>query len=417
MGTTYASVGAFALIVSPGLASAQSSNCPFGIGASSARANLSDALFLTRYAYGLNGNALLTGIGIPVANEIAIRSRLHSDFSRIDVDDDGRYSVYDGQIATRMLLGFRSDLAIAGLTPSSSGSRNTAAAVKTFLDSGCTPTNRLDADGVQMLVLGKETGSSLRLGAQDPNNSASFGFDYRAVATLGQDSALGGLRFWNVTSTQFTYSSTGATGYTARFHLYASGGQQQFNWKTQNGFLSSATDVNNQEFTVYVRVHELLTPTLAQIQMKIRGGAHTSRDPDAGSCTMMTFSPATNPGGIRFGKELIHPRYDYVKLTPISNDRLQENVWVGLKVVSFTPANNAAQVVNRLYIDTTPFDASGRPANNWRLLSEYVDEEGKSTGSNYTKLANWGGWQTTLRVDGYRSVDFAFPSVREVIPR
>ena len=68
-----------------------------------------------------------------------------------------------------------------------------------------------------------------------------------------------------------------------------------------------------------------------------------------------------------------------------------------------------------MHIDTAALDVNGKPANQWRLLSEYVDEEGKSTGQ-YNQLVSWGGWQTTLRMDGYRSIDFAFVSVREILP-
>jgi len=70
------------------------------------------------------------------------------------------------------------------------------------------------------------------------------------------------------------------------------------------------------------------------------------------------------------------------------------------------------QVLNQLYLDTAPFDSAGRPANGWQLLSEYTDVQGKRAGRHYDTLADWGGWQTALRMDGYRSMDFALPSVR-----
>jgi hypothetical protein len=273
----------------------------------------------------------------------------------------------------------------------------------------------LDAEGVQMLLHSALGGSSLRLGARNPNTFSQTGFDYKARATAGEDKQLSGLVFWNLPAVALDYAS-GAKGYTARLHLYASGGTQQFNWKTQRGYLSSPADVKNQEFTVYLRVHEVLTPAIAQATLKIRGGGHHANDPDAGSSTMMTFAPASNKSVTRFGKELSHPLYDYVALQPAFDAALQENQWVGLKLLSWTDPEDRARVINQLHLDTTPFDAAGKPTNNWRLFSTYVDIEGKSTG-RYSKLADWGGWQTTLRVDGYRSVDFAFPSVREIVPK
>ena len=294
---------------------------------------------------------------------------------------------------------------------------------------------QLDADGVQMLLRSAPNASHLRLGSSDPNKSRSFGFDYKAsaIANLAEFNAVASavasspgvaeksppaaqkFTFWRLPATALQYAS-GASGFTARLHLYASGGQQNFNWKTQKGYLSSPLDVKNQEFTVYVRVHEVLTPQIAQVTLKIRGGKHSEKEPDAGSCTMMTFAPSSNSGGVaRFGKELSHPQYDYVKLRPALDISLNENTWIALKLLSYTNPQNPLQTINQMHIDTTPFDANHRPANQWRLISEYADEEGKSTGY-YNQLVNWGGWQTTLRMDGYRSIDFAFASVREILP-
>jgi hypothetical protein len=112
----------------------------------------------------------------------------------------------------------------------------------------------------------------------------------------------------------------------------------------------------------------------------------------------------------------VHPDYDYLRLSPAFAAALVENAWVGLKMVSWNDPQDTTRVVNRLYVDTDPLDkANGKPKNNWRLLSEYVDVEGKSTG-RYTKLVDWGGWQTTVRTDGFHDIDFAWPSVREIVP-
>jgi len=137
-----------------------------------------------------------------------------------------------------------------------------------------------------------------RWAAATPTPTSVSALTYKATATAAQE---GTLRFWNLPATPLTYSS-GGNGYTARLHLFASGGKQQFNWKTQRGYLSSPQDVRNQEFTVYVRVHEPLTPLNAQVTLKIRGGHHSEKDCDAASCTMMTFGPGGPSGITRFAK-------------------------------------------------------------------------------------------------------------------
>jgi hypothetical protein len=269
------------------------------------------------------------------------------------------------------------------------------------------PATDLDEDGVQMLFpsAGKETG--FRLGANDPNDTDGFLIENKAAARSQQ---LGSLRFWNTTPWNLSYSA-GGTGKTARLHIM--GGEQKFTWKNEAGFLSSPTELKNQEFTVYVRVHDIFDAERAMVTMKIRGGDHTTSNGDLASCTMMTLGALVK--NTMFGKELTHPSYDYVKLAPRTEASLKDNQWIGMKLVSYAQVADPKKIVNQLYVDTSPFDAAGKPLNDWQLLSEYIDTEGKSTG-RYSKLADWSGKQTTVRIDGVSSVDFALLSAREITP-
>jgi hypothetical protein len=276
----------------------------------------------------------------------------------------------------------------------------------------------VDPDGVALLFPSAPNGSSFRLGTQNPNNTANFAIERASasvaeVATAGMD---GAFHYWNLLSHPLTYAS-GGSGFTSRLHMYASGGQQLYTWKTQNGYLSSPADVRNQEVTAYVRIHGILDAPRVAINLKIRGGAHTSSNPDLASCSMMAFQAASKP--VRYSKELIHPQYDGVQLAPLFQVALTEGQWYGLKLVSYSVPGDASRVVNRLYVDTDPIDfATGTPKNDWRLLSEYVDVEGQKVNpaGQYTKLVDWGGWMTTVRTDGIHDVDFALVSVREIVP-
>jgi len=267
------------------------------------------------------------------------------------------------------------------------------------------PATDLDADGVRMLVP-SATGTSFRLGTSDPNNLAGFLIENNVAAT---PQTLGSLNYWNTLPFSFSYSA-GGTGKTTRLHII--GGDQKYTWRTENGFLSTPSDLRNQEFTAYVRVHDIFDAARAMVTLKIRGGKHIAGNGDLASCTMMTLSAG---GNTMFGKELTHPSYDYVKLAPRFDASLKDGQWVGMKLVSYAKPADPTKVVNQLYLDTDPFDASGKPVNGWRLLSEYTDSEGTSTG-RYSKLADWGGEQTTVRTDGVSSLDFAFVSAREVTP-
>lgn len=260
-------------------------------------------------------------------------------------------------------------------------------------------------------LFSEAAGSSFQLGTQNPNSATRFQIERKTIAAAHRE---GSLRYWSVEAHDLNYAS-GGTGKTMRLHIYASGGEQQFTWKTQKGYLSSPADIRNQEFTAYLRVRGITDPKRAAITLKIRSGAHTAKNTDFASCTMMTFQAASTGAAARFGKELTHPIYDYVILKPYFDAALAADRWVGMKLVSFSVPHQEQRVVNRLYLDTEPFEASsGRPRNNWRLFADYNDEEGKSTGK-YSKLADWGGWQTTLRTDGVASLDFTLLSVREIV--
>lgn len=263
----------------------------------------------------------------------------------------------------------------------------------------------LDEDGVRML-LPSAPGTNFRLGASDPNNLSGFLVENKIVATKQAEGSLG---FWNTKPFSFSYSA-GGTGKTTRLHITT--GPQNYTWKTQNGFLSGPSDLKNQEYTAYLRVHDIFDPAKGMVTMKIRGGKHIANDGDLASCVMMTLGA---DGRTMFGKELTHPSYDYVTLSPRFAASLEDGQWVGMKVVSYAKPSDPTKVVNQLYLDTDPFDGAGKPVNGWRLFSEYVDSEGKSTG-RYSKLAEWGGEQTTIRTDGVGSVDFALVSAREIAP-
>ncbi len=267
-----------------------------------------------------------------------------------------------------------------------------------------------------MLYPSAPGGSSYFLGSHDPNNTPNFVIEQSTTAVQQTDS--NGLVYWNLPSHTLLYAS-GGSGWTTRLNMYASGGTAQiYTWSNQPGYLYLPADVKNQEETVYIRVHKLLDPGHAGITLKIRGGAHTSSNGDLASCIMFELGTGeyqTPPAG-RFGKELHHPNYDWVTLPTLFNYVLTENQWVGLKMVSYNSSTNANEVINTFFLDTDPFDSSGQPKNGWRLFVTYTDVEGQSTG-RYSKLVNWGGWQTTVRTDGYNDIDFAFPSVREIIPQ
>jgi hypothetical protein len=273
-----------------------------------------------------------------------------------------------------------------------------------------TPTARVDADGVLMLFPSKPDGVSWSLGTRNPNTVDKTYFDLNGdTATAGSEN---GISYYTTTGHKVSYASGAPDGVTVRLNIKPSGGTQRYTWRNgaiNNGYISNPRDPKNLEATVYVRVNNY-NKTHDSMNWKLRGGKHSSSNGSLSSCVGMSVpyggeAPTAS-------RELDHPNYDHVKLTPKFPYQLQAGKWVGVKVVSYLVAGGTQ---NRLYLDTEPFDASGKPRNNFRLYTEWVDKNGQSTG-RYKQAATWGGWITTFRVDGWRRVDFTHLSAREIVP-
>jgi hypothetical protein len=271
------------------------------------------------------------------------------------------------------------------------------------------PNAGMDEDGVVKLFP-DAAGRPFRLGDADPNLAEELTIEEEVRAIAGVEA---GVAYWTVDTYSFEYTEGAEVGKTARLHISSPGASQMYDWQSQSGFIAGPDDLGDQEFTAYVRVHGIFDVEHAGFELKIRGGAHSDDSPPLASCSLMTFATAAAPGVSRFGKELDHPLYDFVNLPPRFSTSLVEGRWYGLKLVSYVDPARSDRVLNRLYVDDDPFGADGIPSNDFRLLAEYVDRAGVSTG-RYDTLVDWRGFLTTLRVDGVDSVDFAKLSARAI---
>lgn len=272
------------------------------------------------------------------------------------------------------------------------------------------PTEQVDADGVLMLFPSNPDGASWSLGTRDPNKVDQTYFDLNGDKATARTE--NGISYWTTTGHKVSYASGAPDGVTVRLNIKASGGTQKYTWRNgaiEHGYLSNPKDLKNFEATVYVRVHDF-NNTHDSMNWKLRGGRHSSSNAALSSCTEMSVPYGGDSP--KAGRELDHPDYDSVKLKPKFSYQLQAGKWLAVKVVSYLIEGGTK---NLLYLDTEPFDANGEPRNNFRLYTEWVDEDGKSTG-RYSRAATWGGWVTTFRVDGWKRVDFTHLSAREIIP-
>jgi hypothetical protein len=271
------------------------------------------------------------------------------------------------------------------------------------------PPGGVDEDGVVMLHPANTSGSSFRLGSQPLTGAVGLTGLENDVVTAGTD---GAIKFWTTQGHPVSYSS--GNGTTVRLDMKASGGSQTYTWKNgaiTSGFIGNNKDLKNMEITAYVRVRQNLG-VHTEFNVKVRGGRHTGSGDARASCVEMGL-PYSNYQA-RASRELDHPRYDMISIPSKFNYKVTAGQWVGVKMVSFINADKKS-TTNRIYVDAVPFDAQGKPRNQFLLYSEWKDEDGKSTG-RYTQAALWGGWIQTLRIDGWRYTDVAILSAREIIP-
>ena len=275
--------------------------------------------------------------------------------------------------------------------------------------------NAICKDGTMMLFPTNANGSQFILEQQNPNNLKSFTTDshHRFVKKKEDD-----VEFWNVFSGDITYRSSGDHAKSCRLNMFASTTIQIYDWKgaRDKGYIGSEKDLKNHEVTVIMRVHTKVGHK-AECCIKMRGGGHHGDRPEQAACIQLDVSTQDSGHSARWAKELVHPSYEYQELQPLVEFFFEEGKWFGMKTTSWNNNNNYTHnttTTNRCYIDPDPFNANGTLKNDYRLYSEHIDV---GNGKKYREIVNWaGGVPTTLRVDGFESVDFYACNAREIIP-
>lgn len=107
--------------------------CPFEqSGANIAR----EGLVLTRYALGLRGTSLVQSTDLVEADAPSVEATIACSTCSLDINGDGNFDAIDATIIARRLAGMGGDSLTSGLDLGS-GTRNSSAAIQSFLTSGC----------------------------------------------------------------------------------------------------------------------------------------------------------------------------------------------------------------------------------------------------------------------------------------
>ena len=112
---------------------ASAATCPFDTGGSDA---LNDGVVLTRYALGITGAPLIASTRYASLDPLQVKSNIECVGCALDINGDGVVDTVDTTIIARHLTGFQGASLTAGLALGA-GTRNTPAAVTSFLVNGC----------------------------------------------------------------------------------------------------------------------------------------------------------------------------------------------------------------------------------------------------------------------------------------
>jgi F5/8 type C domain-containing protein len=269
------------------------------------------------------------------------------------------------------------------------------------------PTTNTDINGVTMLYPSNTNGPSYFYNMADNIQSSKYiNTDGNTATQMTQNN----ITFKRLTSTNVTYST--GTGKTCRVNLNAGGfvSTQAHTWENTTGYIWTPADSKNVEFTYYFRVDNFVQEH-TECSSKLRGGIHTGSNDPRASCIQTNFFIGGGHTQTESAYEYNHPDYSFSSITPIIPNTAQAGKWIGRKTICWNGSDGKVHTID--YIDWNPFDANGKPLNNWQ---KFFTQTFAGTSSNgYTKAPTWGGMMT-FRMDGYQYVDISIISVREIIP-
>lgn len=283
-------------------------------------------------------------------------------------------------------------------------------------------TTHRDKNGVQMLFKSKGMGGQYYLSDSDNIKEGKFITTDRNDAEKKTE---GNIAFWRVSAKDVHYSDH-SIGKTVRVNINAGGGldgHQQNTWEDNPKYIWTNDDSENAEFTYYIRCSGKISGhgTAANhvtCSSKFRGGIHTGNHDPRASCCELVLRVGEGNTSLNYNFEYNHPDYlndeDGTKKLQANNDT-QIGKWFGRKTIVWTNSNGKS-VTARDYVDLDPFNANGKPKNNWKPLQEKIfttADKKTQDGRNYNVPPLWGGMFTS-RVDGFQIVDYAIVSIREI---
>jgi hypothetical protein len=208
-----ASAAFSAIAAALGMNVATAATCPFDAGGSDA---LNDGVVLTRYALDIRGAPMTASTRYASLDPLQVKNNIECVGCALDMNGDGQIDTVDTTIIARHLVGFTGASVTNGLALGA-GSRNTTAAVVSFLANGCAVGGAISAftQGGNAFgapaVLGTTDGQPLTLGI-----GGGVGIRIVPSTTVGQPNIIGGSADNQVTSSSIRGAVIGGGGFPSR---------------------------------------------------------------------------------------------------------------------------------------------------------------------------------------------------------
>jgi hypothetical protein len=205
--------------------------------------------------------------------------------------------------------------------------------------------------------------------------------------------------------------ASGGTQLTLRLHVTGTREDESFgdhDELRERGFMTADAEheIGDQEMTGYFRLTDFEDEG-DTISKKIRGGRHSDAEDGMYAACIGLLLRYDGEGDELWEKELFHPSTPKSSVDRLFDygDAIARGQWIGDKITSVKQPDGT--VLNTQYIDLDPFDANGKPNNNWVKVFEYIDHE---------DTVSWSGKVSTWRIDEVNNVYGKFLSVRSVKP-
>lgn len=266
-------------------------------------------------------------------------------------------------------------------------------------------------DGVAQIYADKKGSTQVYMGNTGKFDEDIFNVSYGNNSHIDYEAKKeGSLNFFQTEGSPINYHSGSQSGRSTRIDTYPGKGMwdndTEYSWKDNPGYLYNKKGVKNGEFTTYIRVHGGLGTHTAYAH-KVGG-----RDQDAIRSLAEMVYPTSDKSEVAFNYNYAHFPYVHAKARTFQDLETFDDKWgwLALKTIHVVKDDYTHW---EMWADFDPIGDNGKINNNWEKIAEYKDE-GCDEYDNVP--VGWACQKEVCRVDGFKRVDFALFSDREIDP-